>query len=106
MLRHLKHLVEQRDKEMAHYKAVEHVLIQALWSALKTPEDERNAKDRVLESFLEETLLNLSLKDIDKLARWVQGNEVLGREKILYLYRAFNSPEYLMLCIRIVFSLE
>ena len=86
---------------MAHYKAVEHVLIQALWSALKTPEDGRNAKDRVLESFLEETLLNLSLKDIDKLARWVQGNEVLGREN-----RAFNSPEYLMLCIRIVFSLE
>lgn len=50
------------------------------------PEHGRNAGGRVLESVLEETLLNLSLKDIDKLARWVQGNEVLGREKILYLY--------------------
>lgn len=30
-----------------------------------------NVRDRVLESFLEEILLNLSLKDIYKLVRWV-----------------------------------
>lgn len=86
LLRHLKHLVEQRDEELAHYKAVERVLVPVLWRALRSPEGRRKASDRALESFLEETLLNLSLKDIDKLARWVQGNEVLGRGRIMYLY--------------------
>lgn len=52
----------------------------------RSPKGGGNARDRVLESFLEEILLNLSLKDIYKLARWVQGNEILGRGKIIYLY--------------------
>lgn len=51
-----------------------------------SPEGGRNAKDRVLESFLEELLLSLSLKDMCKLATQVQGNEIPGRGKIVYLY--------------------
>ena len=53
LLRHLKHLVEQRDEELAHYKAVERVLVPVLWRALRSPEGRRKASDRALESFLE-----------------------------------------------------
>lgn len=53
---------------------------------MRSPHSGANARDRVLENFLEEILLNLSLKDIYKLARWVHGNEILGRGVIVYLY--------------------
>lgn len=57
---------------------------------MRSPKGGKNVRDRVLESFLEEILLNLCLKDIYKLARRVQGNELLGRGKIVYfIYMGF-----------------
>lgn len=50
-----------------------------------SPHSGANASHRVLESFLEEGSLNLTLKDIYKLARWVEGNEILGSGRIIYL---------------------
>ena len=51
---------------------------------MRSPKGGKNVRARVLEIFLEEILLNLCLKDIYKLARRVQENELLGRGKSVY----------------------